>query len=246
MNYQNATDILPPALLKEIQKYAGGTLLYIPKEESESKTWGEISGQKKYYQKRNRMMINKFKYGITVPELAKEYSLSIDTVKKIVYSKKDSEELIFYPDINSAKEYNDNHLLEEWVHTYLLFERKNKAFSDGLCKEPRYFAGPLAMPLRTFVRSSGPEENMKWQVHPEVFESRVEAWREKIRENKFLPPVIVGYTAGEFEINCNSPLFEALLREDVTYYPIVMWCTSEQDYTDFMQKYSPYTDFVLK
>ena len=87
---------------------------------------------------------------------------------------------------------------------------------------------------------------MKWQVHPVVFEERVQSWQNKIRENKLLPPVIVGYTSGEFEINCNNPLFEALLREKVTYYPVIMWCTSKLDYSDFMQKYSPYTEFVLK
>lgn len=246
MTYLNAADILPPDLLSEIQKYAGGTLLYVPKDELAGKNRGEVSGQKSYYKKRNRMMVNKFRYGITVPQLAKEYSLSTDTVKKIVYSRKASEELVFSPDINSAKEYNDNQLLEEWIHTYLLFERKNRAFFEGLSKEPRYFAGPMAMPLSMFHRSSGPEEHMKWQVHPEVFEERVENWREKIRENSILPPVIVGYTAGEFEINCNSPLFEALLREKVTYYPVIMWCTAETDYAEFMEKYSPYTDFVLK
>ncbi len=246
MNYLNAADVLPPELFKEIQKYAGGKLLYVPKAEAESKNWGEISGQKEYYRKRNRMMLNKFRYGITVQQLAKEYCLSVDTVKKIVYSKKDAEELIFQPDIDSAREYNEHQLLEEWIHTYLLFERKNKAFSDGLSKEPRYFAGPLAMPLKFFQRSSGPEEGMKWQVHPEVFEERVESWQEKIRSNMLLPPVIVGYSGGTFEINCNSPLFEALLRENVTYYPVIMWCTSKQDYQDFMQKYAPYTEFVLK
>ena len=126
MKYLNASDVLPNELLKEIQKYAGGSILYVPKEESESKIWGEVSGQRKYYKKRNKMIINKFTYGISVDELAKEYCLSKDTVKKIVYSKKNSEELVFHPDIHSAKEYNDNDLLEEWIHTYLLFERKNK------------------------------------------------------------------------------------------------------------------------
>lgn len=48
MNYLNASDVLPKELLKEIQNYAGGTLLYVPKEEVNEKTWGEVSGQKKY------------------------------------------------------------------------------------------------------------------------------------------------------------------------------------------------------
>ena len=57
MNYYNATDILPPALLKEIQKYAGGTLLYVPRDESDTelKNDSELSAQKIYYKKRNKM-----------------------------------------------------------------------------------------------------------------------------------------------------------------------------------------------
>ena len=246
MNYLNAKEVLPPELFKEIQKYAGGNLLYVPLAEEKEKTWGEVSGQKQYYRKRNRMLQNKYLYGVSVEELAKEYSLSRETVKKIVYEKKGRDELKFTPGVQSAKEYNDNGLLEEWIHTYLLFERKNKAFSDGLYLEDRYYLGPLAMPLSMFVRSSGPEEGIKWQVHPVVFEDRVNAWREKIRGNQILPPVIVGYADGVFEINCNNPLFEALLREGVTYFPVIMWTTKKSDYDDFVKKYAPYTEFVLK
>lgn len=246
MNYLNAKEVLPAELFKEIQKYAGGNLLYVPLAEEKEKTWGEVSGQKQYYRKRNRMLQNKYLYGVSVEELAKEYSLSRDTVKKIVYEKQGRDELRFTPGVQSAKEYNDNGLLEEWIHTYLLFERKNKAFSDGLYLEDRYYLGPLAMPLTMFVRSSGPEEGIKWQVHPVVFEDRVNAWREKIRANQILPPVIVGYADGEFEINCNNPLFEALVREGITYFPVIMWTTKESDYDDFIKKYAPYTEFVLK
>lgn len=245
MNYLNAGDVLPRELLEELQKYAAGTLLYVP-EAKEKKNWGELSGQKLYYKKRNRMLINKHRYGVSVDSLAGEYSLSRDTIKKIIYSKKAANELIFHPDIESAREYNNNELLEEWLHTYLLFERKNKAFSDGLYKEKRYYLGPIAMPLKLLKRSSGPEADMKWQVDAEVFEARVSDWQDKIRTNKFLPPVIVSYTDGGFEINCNSPLFEALIREKVTYFPVIVWSTKECDYKEFLEKYSPYTDFVLK
>ena len=246
MNYLNAKEILPPELFQEIQKYAGGNLLYVPLSEEKEKQWGEVSGQKQYYKKRNRMIQNKHVYGISVADLAKEYALSPETVKKIVYEKQDREALLFSPGIQSAKEYNDNNLLEEWVHTYLLFERKNKAFSDGLFLEKRYYLGPMAMPLSMFVRSCGPEEGMKWRVDPEVFEDRVNDWRCKIQRDKILPPVIVGYADGDFEIKCNTPLFEALLREGVTYFSVIMWTTQKKDYDDFVRKYAPYTEFVLK
>ena len=76
MNYLNAKEVLPAELFKEIQKYAGGNLLYVPLAEEKEKTWGEVSGQKQYYRKRNRMLQNKFLYGVSVAELAKEYALS--------------------------------------------------------------------------------------------------------------------------------------------------------------------------
>lgn len=79
MNYLNAKDVLSEEFLKEIQKYADGTLLYVPKIEGKEKSWGELSGQKLYYRKRNRMIMNKFRYGISINQLAQEYHLSIET-----------------------------------------------------------------------------------------------------------------------------------------------------------------------
>lgn len=122
MEYLNANHILPEKLLEQVKKYAAGKYLYVPKNEEDVKSWGELSGYRKQLLKRNRMIINKFKYGVSVEELSKEYFLSEETVKKLVYSKKKVEELLFYPHIESAKEYNKNGLLEEWIHTYLLLK----------------------------------------------------------------------------------------------------------------------------
>lgn len=147
MEYLNARDILPTELLEQVKKYAAGKYLYVPQNENDMKSWGELSGYRKQLRKRNRMITNKFQYGVTIEELSEEYFLSEETVKKIVYSKKKAEELLFYPHIESAKEYDEQGLLEGWVHTYLLFERKNRAFSDGLYLEERYYIGPIIMPV---------------------------------------------------------------------------------------------------
>ncbi len=40
MKYKNAQDIFPDELLKEIQKYADGETIYIPKIQAK-KQWGE-------------------------------------------------------------------------------------------------------------------------------------------------------------------------------------------------------------
>lgn len=243
MEYLNAKDILPTELLEQVKKYAAGKYLYVPQNEDDMKSWGELSGYREQLRKRNRMMINKFQYGITIEELSKEYFLSEETVKKIVYSKKKAEELLFYPDIESAEEYDAHGLLEEWIHTYLLFERKNREFSDGLYLEERYYIGPIRMPVNFFYRSSGPEEGMKWRVDEAVFEERINRWVDKIKYDEKVPPLIISYFDNTFEINCNSPLHEALVRMGIKEFPVIIWITQRKDYEDFKQNYGEYVKF---
>ena len=84
MRYRNASDIFPDKLLKEIQKYSRGELIYIP-EKSEKKQWGERSGARDYYVKRNAEIRRKYREGKTIMELAEEYGLSRDTIRRILY-----------------------------------------------------------------------------------------------------------------------------------------------------------------
>ncbi|MBQ3514059.1 MAG: hypothetical protein IJA32_09735 [Lachnospiraceae bacterium] len=86
MKYRNAAHILPDELLREIQKYTEGEAIYIPKKE-EKRKWGEGSGARKYYEERNKKICAEYKAGKTVDELAKEYHLSIESIRRIVYRK---------------------------------------------------------------------------------------------------------------------------------------------------------------
>ena len=84
MKYKNAQDILPNELLKEIQKYVEGETIYIPKLRAK-KQWGEESGARNYYKQRNEKIREKFMHGCSLEELAKEYALSVDSIRKIIY-----------------------------------------------------------------------------------------------------------------------------------------------------------------
>ena len=53
MKYQNAAEILPEKLLKELQTYVDGGYLYIPKA-TKKKQWGAESGSRIFYQERNK------------------------------------------------------------------------------------------------------------------------------------------------------------------------------------------------
>ncbi len=84
MKYRNASDILPDELLKEIQKYTSGEAIYIPSN-TERKKWGHDSGARTFYNQRNDKIRDKFSLKISIDELADEYNLSVETIRKIVY-----------------------------------------------------------------------------------------------------------------------------------------------------------------
>lgn len=88
MRYVKAEEILPQELVEEIQKYIKGSYIYIPTNSKERKKWGEKSGAREMLLKRNQDIKCKYIDGATVHELADEYYLSINSIKKIVYCKK--------------------------------------------------------------------------------------------------------------------------------------------------------------
>lgn len=84
MKYRNAADILPDDLLKELQVYISGDILYIPKAVPK-KQWGIDSGSRNYYRKRNSEIKRLFASGTPIHKLSKQYSLADSTIKKIIY-----------------------------------------------------------------------------------------------------------------------------------------------------------------
>ena len=54
MRYRNAGDLLPEALVKELQRYVQGEYLYIPTDGTQRKGWGERSGSRQMLDARNQ------------------------------------------------------------------------------------------------------------------------------------------------------------------------------------------------
>ena len=141
MQYENAKDILPESLLKEVQKYAEGKAIYIPKR-TRREGWGEASGYREKLNKRNGAILNRYSAGASIMEIAEEFYLSPETIKKIVYGKKVTL-LQYSPSVYSAGQYSNAGLGEEWVRIYL--ESVGVEMPDG----DRYFLSELVkMPLR--------------------------------------------------------------------------------------------------
>jgi Mor family transcriptional regulator len=84
MQYKNGKEILPAELLVELQKYIQGELIYIPREETTRKAWGENNGTRENIRKRNNEIYKFYKEGYTVGELMSSYNLSEDSIRKII------------------------------------------------------------------------------------------------------------------------------------------------------------------
>jgi Mor family transcriptional regulator len=85
LNYKNGKEILPEELLRQVQQYIQGDLIYIPIGDAKRKAWGENNGTREEIKNRNEDILRKYKMGNSFEKLASLYSLSEDSIRKIVY-----------------------------------------------------------------------------------------------------------------------------------------------------------------
>lgn len=87
MSYKKGAEVLPAHLLQEVQKYIDGGLVYIPKR-SKKVGWGCLSGIRKSIDKRNDRILRLYTEGYSIEYLAQKYFLSQESIKKIIYGRK--------------------------------------------------------------------------------------------------------------------------------------------------------------
>lgn len=82
--YVKAEDVLPAALLAEIQQYVEGVELYIPKRPDTKLGWGERNGTRQMIRRRNREIVRRYEQGESISSLMERYHLSYDSIRKIL------------------------------------------------------------------------------------------------------------------------------------------------------------------
>ena len=239
MKYRNAANVLPEKLLKQVQKYVSGEILYIPAG-VERKNWGETSGYQQYLRERNADIRESFRNGKTIDALMDQYALSYDTIKRIVYSRKEAVMLKYRATLSSAAEYAKAEKLDAWIHLYLNEEGRNIPFSDGLKLFDRYFISPALFPLDFFTRCTGPEEDMKYRIDGDWWEQRIAELEKAILAGEDMPPLIVHYVDGRFELNDGNHRHRAYENLGITNVWAVVWITEDAELNDFMEKFGSY------
>ncbi|WP_063776461.1 CD3324 family protein [Paenibacillus sp. IHB B 3415] len=236
MKYEHAGDVIPEELLKEVQKYAAGRLLYFPAGD-EKKAWGESNGYREQLQKRNLMIRNKYAHGVTIAEIANEYYLSLDTVKKIIYSKKNDRHLTYAPTVESAVRYMDAGMIEEWIQCYLLLTRKTLTGLVESGKQEQLYFGVVKFPLRLI------EQNEMRDLSDNQPGSTGTA-HEEDGNTVASPPLVIQYTEGKFHCPVQQEILAALKQRKVNAYPAVIGMNGSDDYRRFMKYYGTVLHYV--
>lgn len=84
MSYKRADEILPKEILKILQKYAGGEIIYVPRNGDARRKWGTNTGTRENLYHRNKQILAEYEKGVTTKELATRYYLTEKSIQRII------------------------------------------------------------------------------------------------------------------------------------------------------------------
>ena len=84
VSYIKAEEILPEELIRQIQEYADGVYIYIPRKPGTRRTWGQETGYKAELKIRNDRIRNDYVNGMRVAALSRKYNLSEKSIRRIL------------------------------------------------------------------------------------------------------------------------------------------------------------------
>jgi len=102
--------------------------------------------------------------------------------------------------LESARELGREGRAEDWIHMFLLGPGNNNALSDGLKKAPRYWIGPVEIPLDRLYRCCGPEAGMEYPEDVELWAKRLQDLSSFLRSGRTVPPLIAEYRSGRLNV----------------------------------------------
>ena len=84
MSYIKAEEILPEDLIQQIQEYADGVYIYIPRKPGTRHKWGQATSYKTELKDRNDHIRNDHVSGDSITALSRKYHLSEKSIRRIL------------------------------------------------------------------------------------------------------------------------------------------------------------------
>ena len=87
MSYIKAENILPEELVRQIQEYADGVYIYIPRKPGQRHKWGQETTYKVELKARNDRIRSDYAAGTSVTVLSQTYHLSEKSIRRILQNR---------------------------------------------------------------------------------------------------------------------------------------------------------------
>jgi Mor family transcriptional regulator len=87
VSYIKAEEILPEELIRQIQKYADGVYIYIPRKPGTRHAWGQETDYKAELKIRNDRIRSEYAAGVSVTALSCKYHLSEKSIRRILQNR---------------------------------------------------------------------------------------------------------------------------------------------------------------
>ena len=84
MSYIKAEEILPEELIRQIQEYADGAYIYVPRKPGTRHPWGQETDYKAELKARNDRIRSDYAAGASVAALSCKYHLSEKSIRRIL------------------------------------------------------------------------------------------------------------------------------------------------------------------
>ena len=84
MSYIKAEEILPEELIRQIQEYADGVYIYIPRKPGTRRKWGQETDYKAELKSRNDRIRRDHAAGEGIAALSRRYHLSEKSIRRIL------------------------------------------------------------------------------------------------------------------------------------------------------------------
>lgn len=132
--------------------------------------------------------------------------------------------------LQSALDAHEKGLFENWLHAFLVSDGKNKALSDGLRKQQRYWVGPIEIDLILLKRQGGPEEGMKYPEPQDAWDERINRMEADLASGWKPAPLIVEFKDGVLFVTDGGHRIDALQKSGYTKYWTAIWANTPQDH----------------
>ena len=81
---------------------------------------------------------------------------------------------------------------------------------------------------------------MKYRIDKDWWEQRVAGLEKSIQDDPDMPPLMVHYVDGEFELNDGNHRHKAYENLGIENAWVIIWITGKEELDDFMEKYGGY------